>query len=204
MEKAVRAKALTYFAVVLLFVGLLLTLYAREALELVAPGSTARTRPWGRADLRDQRFRYLLGRSGRDLVRSSDALVAVHRGHRSARQHPPEPRADPAVRHGRGQPIATAGGLFGSGAAPAPGRPARLPDGLRDRQAGARIRARDRGGRGRAPDDRAAVVVPPREDGGTARLRRRAQPRARRRRGRPRCTHASSSWGGSPGRRDSP
>jgi O-antigen/teichoic acid export membrane protein len=38
MEKAVRAKALTYFAVVLLIVGLFLTLYAREALELVTPG----------------------------------------------------------------------------------------------------------------------------------------------------------------------
>jgi len=38
MEKLVRAKALTYFAVVLLLVSVLLTLYAREALELVAPG----------------------------------------------------------------------------------------------------------------------------------------------------------------------
>jgi O-antigen/teichoic acid export membrane protein len=38
MEKAVRAKALTYFAVVLLIVGLVLTLYAREALDLVTPG----------------------------------------------------------------------------------------------------------------------------------------------------------------------
>jgi O-antigen/teichoic acid export membrane protein len=38
MEKAVRAKALTYFAVVLLLVALVLTLYAREALELVTPG----------------------------------------------------------------------------------------------------------------------------------------------------------------------
>lgn len=37
MEKLVRAKALTYFAVVLLGVGLVLTLYAREALLLIAP-----------------------------------------------------------------------------------------------------------------------------------------------------------------------
>ena len=44
MEKAVRAKALTYFAVVLLFVSVLLTLYAREALEWSRLASTARTR----------------------------------------------------------------------------------------------------------------------------------------------------------------
>jgi O-antigen/teichoic acid export membrane protein len=37
MEKLVRAKALTYFAVVLLVVALVLTLFAREALDLVAP-----------------------------------------------------------------------------------------------------------------------------------------------------------------------
>jgi O-antigen/teichoic acid export membrane protein len=38
MEKLVRAKSLTYFAAVLLTVGLTLTLFAREALEVVAPG----------------------------------------------------------------------------------------------------------------------------------------------------------------------
>jgi O-antigen/teichoic acid export membrane protein len=37
MEKAVRAKSLTYFTAVLLIVGLVLTLYAREVLELMAP-----------------------------------------------------------------------------------------------------------------------------------------------------------------------
>jgi O-antigen/teichoic acid export membrane protein len=37
-EKAVRAKALTYFAVVLLTGAVALTLYAREAIEILAPG----------------------------------------------------------------------------------------------------------------------------------------------------------------------
>ena len=143
MEKAVRAKSLTYFAAVLLIVGLVLDALRARGARGRGAGLRPRLQGGRAALLRMDRLRDLGGRRLGDLVRAPDALAAVHRRGRRGRQHRPELRPDPAVRDG-GRRDRGRRRVRRPRRPPAPRRAARLPDGLRDREARPRVRDRCR------------------------------------------------------------